>query len=270
MKAHLITFGDGDPRYQHAASRLSAEAANTNWFKSVTAFNFAQLSRLTPGWCRDHQQFISKMRRGFGYWIWKPELIYQVLSGLAENELLVYLDCGCEINRYGYQHFLHICELATRFGFFCYQIDESVSKWTKRLTLNRFQITDEDYSHLNFGQLESGISIYHRSAKTLLFLDLWRKCVIDDEYVYVIDKDDSLVERSEFVEHRHDQSIFTILKILTGVGVHLKTFESQQLLWKNSFYHCEQPFLALRNIYQTSRLADLTPVRSDRLYNSEF
>ena len=36
-------------------------------------------------------------RGGGGYWLWKPYIILETLSRIEENDILVYVDAGCQL-----------------------------------------------------------------------------------------------------------------------------------------------------------------------------
>ena len=45
------------------------------------------------------------MKRGGGYWIWKLDIIKQAFSKIKENDIIVYLDSGCTLNKSGKKRF---------------------------------------------------------------------------------------------------------------------------------------------------------------------
>ena len=50
-----------------------------------------------PEFWNNHSEFILANKRGYGYWLWKPYLIMKTLEQMNDNDILVYADCGCEI-----------------------------------------------------------------------------------------------------------------------------------------------------------------------------
>ena len=43
--------------------------------------------------------------RGFGYWIWKPQVILQSLRMMDKGDVLLYADAGCVLNNLGKKKF---------------------------------------------------------------------------------------------------------------------------------------------------------------------
>ena len=46
-----------------------------------------------------HSNFIRTHRAGFGFWIWKPKIIYDTLNKMKEGDILVYCDAGMYVNK---------------------------------------------------------------------------------------------------------------------------------------------------------------------------
>jgi len=93
FSVHFITFGDGDPLARSASLRLKSQAQSTGWFKTTRAYGLATLLSDST-WFKTNGEFIIKHRRGFGYWIWKPFLIWRTLMSRPLNEFVIYLDAG--------------------------------------------------------------------------------------------------------------------------------------------------------------------------------
>ena len=52
-----------------------------------------------------HRNFINTHKAGYGFWIWKPKIIYDTLQKLQDNEILMYCDAGIYINKNGKKRF---------------------------------------------------------------------------------------------------------------------------------------------------------------------
>lgn len=58
-----------------------------------------------------HCDFISLNKRGYGYWVWKPYIIKKTLKIMDNDDILLFLDCGCELNYLARDKFLEYIEL---------------------------------------------------------------------------------------------------------------------------------------------------------------
>ena len=77
-----------------AANRLCKQAETLNLFKSITHRDLKYLK--DTGFFYNYDKEIFK-EQGFGYWIWKPYIVYEKLKELNKNDILIYMDAGCEI-----------------------------------------------------------------------------------------------------------------------------------------------------------------------------
>jgi len=65
-------------------------------FNKIISYNDKDLNNDEEFW-KKHGNFIENNKRGNGYWIWKPYIIMKNLDLMNDNDILLYLDCGCEV-----------------------------------------------------------------------------------------------------------------------------------------------------------------------------
>lgn len=97
MSKEFITFGAGGDNYIEAGNRLIEQAKSLELFDKITLYKDADLKADTEFW-EKHGDFIEKNKRGYGYWIWKPYLIKKSMDSMKDGDILLYADCGCEID----------------------------------------------------------------------------------------------------------------------------------------------------------------------------
>ena len=88
---HFCTFGN-TPNYINTLTRLYHQAAKSGYFDTISIYD----QNNTPG-IQDHVDFIKSHPRGFGYWIWKPMVILDVMNKASPNDIIIYADAGCSI-----------------------------------------------------------------------------------------------------------------------------------------------------------------------------
>ena len=77
MKIYFITYGTKTPYdFTFALERIKKEAIKSGFFNSVKVYNPEDLDK---DFKIDYQDIL-KLRRGGGYWIWKPQIIKQMLN----------------------------------------------------------------------------------------------------------------------------------------------------------------------------------------------
>jgi hypothetical protein len=205
-KIHFITFGGPTSNYHDAVNRLCSQAKKFELFDNITGYTENDLLNDTDFWMK-HKQFISSHSRGFGYWIWKPYLIYKKLMEIDEGDILLYLDSGCELNPQGKPRFL-----------------ELVEKTINKLIIGTTSSSDDVYytkmDLVKYMQMESHSSLKknHMQACALMMLNCSEIKNLFNEYYdlcnnyNLIDDSPSIINNHNgFIEHRHDQSVFNLL-----------------------------------------------------------
>ncbi|MGF0540555.1 hypothetical protein ACQQ2Q_21370 [Agrobacterium sp. ES01] len=217
-KAVFSTFGAHRPRYRTSALRLADEAARSGWFDMVylqTDINLKTDHSIPDGvelmpteWSDEDSRFISENPRGFGYWLWKPLLIKQLLSNLDDGTLLVYADGGCELSQQGGRRMLDYFEMASTSGGLFFSLPFIEVCYSKRELLHRLQATAEEAAT---AQIQGTILVLRNGADVRGFVDRWIELCREDKYSLLTDALDPTKQSPDFRSHRHDQSILSML-----------------------------------------------------------
>jgi hypothetical protein len=96
MNIVFITFGSHD-NYIDAGHRLINQAKRMNIFKEIILYSPEYLQKDVDFWNK-HGTFIINNHRGYGYWLWKSYIIKKTMENMADGDILLYLDCGCELS----------------------------------------------------------------------------------------------------------------------------------------------------------------------------
>jgi glycosyltransferase involved in cell wall biosynthesis len=262
----LATYGDGKIGFIRAAERLENEARLSGWFASVSNWSLFELQQLDPEWGNLHSEFIEKNIKGNGYWLWKPKLIQLMLEGLPENDILVYLDAGCEFNLLGQERFNFYVDVASKSELLAFylnehQKDRQVRQWTKKDLLSKFKITHNDQPILDAPQVEAGVLFIKNTPDARAFIKKWLAACESDKYSYLNDDASSLVEPLEFKQNRHDQAIFTLLLFKYQFGMILRNENYFPEFWKNDQHPAFAPIAAFRNATGTRKLEQMLLVK---------
>ena len=96
-----------------------------------------------------HHEFIRKCepfinyKRGGGYWLWKPYIIFRELSKISENDILVYCDAGCIIDFKKKKIFREYIELLQEKHVLAFESGQ-LNKWyINDKTLKRFNVIND-------------------------------------------------------------------------------------------------------------------------------
>ena len=206
-KRVFMTFGGPTENYHRSAIRICNEAQRVGIFDDILGYSEASLKRDDAFWL-NHGSFLEKNSRGYGYWLWKPYLINRELERLQENDILVYCDAGCRINLGGKARLLGYIDMLNEdpsaYGIISFQLEYKEKQYTKKIVLDHFGVEDEDR---NKQQCMATVVIIRKTAKSSRIINLW----FNTCQQYSLINDERTEECSEFVDHRHDQSILSVI-----------------------------------------------------------
>ncbi len=205
MKILFISYGDKN--FVQSKKRILYEAKSSMWFDNIKIFSKNSLSR---DFCKKFSSILSEPRGG-GYWVWKLDVLEQAFKSCCLGDIVVYCDAGCHVNHLGSQRFQEYIEMiyASDYGFLSFQLTHPEKNYTTKECFEHFQVPVESEISTS-GQILSGIIIAKKCLDSISLLEEFRAAllkkplIITDHYNYSQDK--------EFLDHRHDQSILSILR----------------------------------------------------------
>lgn len=192
----------------------AAQKFNT---KSAYQFGAQKVIEYTPRAIdknfREKNKKILSHKRGNGYWLWKPYLIYKTLASLHDNDYLVYVDSGAA-------YINHVDNLISSLeeskqSIMLFQISQIEKYYTKR---NAFILMDCDNEYYyNSHQICGTYSIYKKNNESMAFVKKWLDYAQDPDLIMDDPAAHSTQEFDCFVDHRHDQSILSLLAKKEGI-----------------------------------------------------
>ncbi len=142
--------------------------------------------------------------RGGGYWLWKPYLIQKVLRTMENNEYLLYMDAGS----YMIDSIRPLIDLfSNNKPIICFENCQIEKYFTKRDCFIALKCDSPLYTDTN--QRMATFHLWKKCAASLDFVDEWLRFAVQRKLI-----DDSPSKAPNypgFREHRHDQSIFSLL-----------------------------------------------------------
>lgn len=208
MKIYFLTFGDS-VKYSGALQRCEKQAKEFGIFSDVYAADEIDLKENFSVFWEKHKDFMLSNKRGFGYWIWKSYLISELLENIPKESVVFYMDSGCQLNLNGMHRFKEYYEYAMESGGLAFRLKHPELEWTKSDTYYRvFKKLGND---LDQTQCVGGINFFKNVTETVEFVKEWQKICCEDNYHYIDDSPSDMENHPIFKEHRHDQSIFSLL-----------------------------------------------------------
>lgn len=246
MQRIFLTFADS--QMERSAIRIAKQANNFNFYDKIIVSNEHDLADDFVG------AFKKKLvvgTRGFGYWCWKPQIILQELLKMEENDVLQYTDAGCHLNIQGRKRLLEYFNITaeTKGGILAFQakipeypfnydgrklLDLPDYKWVKGDLADYFGVRAKA-GILNTQTIGAGIIFIRKCQKSLELIKKWKEVYCSN--FSLIDDSPSINKNLDgFIEHRHDQAIFSILCKLNDIQT-ISAFE----YWYPSFRNIKKP-----------------------------
>jgi hypothetical protein len=155
-------------------------------------------------------------RTGAGYWLWKPYFIKRALGLLSEGDFLFYCDSGS----YFLDRIDPLIELATRTRqqVIPFELVHLERCYTKR---DAFILMGCDAARFtDTRQRLGGFILLQKSAFAEAFVDEFLDLVQDPRLISDMNNRLGSPNYSDFVGHRHDQSIFSLLTKRHGLAAY--------------------------------------------------
>tara|TARA_B100001540_G_scaffold121151_1_gene108275 strand:+ start:685 stop:1548 length:864 start_codon:yes stop_codon:yes gene_type:complete len=203
-------------------------------------------------------------KRGYGFWFWKPYLIKKMMNNINDNDIIHYIDVGCHIiknkNKKFNEYLNFLIEeknwiLPFQYYFDENQINDGINyperqeyKYTKADLLKYFnfinskEITDTP-------QFWAGNIFIKKNHESKEFLSEWINIMYNNSHL-VDDSISKINNHHDFIENRHDQSVFSLL----CKKYKLNSFSAYECDWaiknnKRTWEHnLNSPILAKRDL----------------------
>ena len=223
---NLFLCSFASPDLEISVKRFVNQSKKISLYKNVKVFGYRDLT------LNKKQQIDSflrkKNKRLFGYACWKPEIILKNLETIPEGSILQYSDIGCHLNENGLERLNYYLNIVNKNEILAFQYKKPnfnikqklkyqiyyENEYTKSDLFEYFQI-DNNSTIKNSEQIWSGNIFFKNNENTKNFLKKWLQvCNINN----LIDDSPSKEKNdNKFIEHRHDQSAFSILCKLNNI-----------------------------------------------------
>lgn len=211
----LVSFGSSNLR--PAIRRFRLQAKLSGLFSEIRVFSEDSLDQ---NFREEFGSLLNASTRGFGYWLWKPQIVLQTINSLPRGTPVLYLDLGCHLRpfmTFDWGPIIELCRTSPSglVGFQDRKKDPQVTAmsseavWTKGDLFDHFEVRlrRDVYETPQFAAAAFFLTADPRSRR---FLMQWLSVARQGLHLF----DDTPSVRPnfpEFREHRHDQSVFSLL-----------------------------------------------------------
>jgi hypothetical protein len=199
-----------DSRNKKSLKRIERQVKNLAFFDLIYTYNE---SRLDENFRLRYQTILLPSVRGFGYWVWKPQVIKQTMALANYGDIILYADAGCHLRVEGIDKLVEYFEILANSSSFIMATELPIEllekNWTKGDLFEYFNcISDPSVTHS--AQIQATVIFIKKTRESERFIDQWSN-VFETNIALVDDSPSNTPNFDGFVDHRHDQSIFSLL-----------------------------------------------------------
>lgn len=212
------------------AQKLNIRTAYQHGVDKVFAFSQEDIDKEFY----EKNKLILDAPRGNGYWLWKPYFINLVLEKMNEGDCLVYSDAGLYFQNDVRSFFAELKK--NNWDMICQSTGYYEFQYTKRDTFVNMHMDTPEYSST---MQRNAIVAMIKSKKTCQLVKEWLHYACDPRCITDMPNTCGKDNYDGFVDHRHDQSIFSLLskKYEIPVGLIFEDFSKRKTSRAILCYH---------------------------------
>jgi hypothetical protein len=226
MKKILLSFADSKYIQQQNILNLSANS----YFDEIINVGPEDIGKNFF----EKNKNIFNNQRGYGYWLWKSYFIRRTLDYINYNDILMYVDAGNEfINNpdsiFSLLDYEDLILFKNRDGNPNGDVWVN-SMWTKADCFNLMECNSDKYK--NGYQVDGSYIIIKKTDRSISFIDEYLKFSCNENIISDLPNitgDDEI----DFKDHRHDQSILSLLAIKHDINLYESPSESSNHIKKD-------------------------------------
>jgi hypothetical protein len=211
MKKYFISFGTKH-NYKNSIDRIYNQAVSLNFYDKIIVYTEDDFDE---DYLKKHENFM-KNNKGYGYWMWKSYILKKTMDEMDPDDIVVYADCGCYLVNTNFaidrlNKYIQICN-NLKYNNLAFQMCFPEKSYTKMDLFNYLDETNQKM--MDSGQLVGGIFIMKKTDHNInLVNEYYNLCQI---YNLIDDSPSTIPNDKTFIVHRHDQSLFSILRKKRG------------------------------------------------------
>jgi hypothetical protein len=231
---HVVSFADR--RNALDLERLQVQAEGMNCFDTI---HILTENDLDDDFRRRHFDLLRPTVRGFGFWVWKPQVILQTLAVVPRGDVVLYVDAGCHLNHGGLDRLNEYYQAAQKSpeGLVAFQARKPDPQfphdgrrlpefldahWTKGDAIVQLGVRNRP-DILETPMVMAGVLLVRRGSPGEELVREWHSTMVANTQL-IDDTPSASPNLAGFRDHRHDQSIFSLLHKLRGYPT-LSVFE---------------------------------------------
>lgn len=203
MGYKVILINYASKPYRKSQKKNSKTAKKYGSFDEIISYNDKNLGQAF----KEKNKKILDLKRGGGYWLWKPYLIKKTLEILNSGDFLFYCDSGS----YFVDSIDDVIQLSLNQNqdIIPFELTHFEKAWTKRDAFVLMDCDSDFYSETK--QRLASYVLIRKTEFSIKFVEQWLSYAQDERIITDVDNQCGFENYPEYRDHRHDQSIFSLL-----------------------------------------------------------
>jgi hypothetical protein len=173
--------------------------------------------------------------KGYGFYAWKPQAILEASKTLQNGDIIVWADIGCSFNASARKRMLEYFDIARRDKVLLFKTCHKEEHYTKRDLLGSLEC---DASFMNTTQIAATAFVISLCDETR---GLLQECATACSVLSNVNETVSVLS-PHLRQHRHDQSVFSLLCKKRGFKPH----NDETQVWNPMRFFVPWPIAATR------------------------
>jgi hypothetical protein len=199
----IVSLSFADDAFKRSKERYRAELEGTGVFDEII---FLQPEDLGYDFYKRHTPFIERVKRAHGHWIWKPYIICAQLEKMQDGDILVYGDAGNSITGTPEEFHTLVHSVVETPGIIADQHNR-LGAHCKKDVIRRMGVNVDEYRYRPVAEANR-IIIQNSLTMRTAMIDWYEACC---DYRNIDDSESEEPNFPEFLFHRHDQSVFSVV-----------------------------------------------------------
>lgn len=237
LNSKVVFFTFCSNNYKPTGKRIRKEAIKFGVFNKILIFHENDMDKSY------RNKYRLRFRdRGMGFWMWKSYFAKKVFDELDTDDILVYCDAGCTINKEGINRFVDYIDMVKKgSGILAFDQNFLERQYTKRDLLH-FVFPNESAYYDNT-QYFAGVWMLRKNDVTTRLIREWYE-ICHNSYDLISDSPSKQSNYPGFVRNSADQSALSLLmhKYKASVVPYYETYRDDKDWSKMVKY----PFVASR------------------------
>lgn len=219
MKKIFLTFTD--EKMKKSRMRICKQAREIGVYDEILGYGEKDLH---IEFFKKYSSILNSNTRGFGFWVWKPQIVKQKMMEMEYGDILHYVDAGCHFNLMGKKRLIEYFVMATKSksGFVVFSpkehppelvsrnifLDWPIFKYTKGDLLDYFNAR-HDIQTRESPMIVGTTFLIQKNAVSVDIVNKWSEI---SKHINLMDESLSVGgELPGFIQNMCDQSVLSLI-----------------------------------------------------------